>query len=102
MTPKRMKPKDRKAHLLAAAVDAADKYGYHKFNRDHIAEFSGTSSTLITAYYNTVTQLKRAVMRSAIKTERLKIIAEGIVTGDPQAKKADPELRVRALLSIGE
>lgn len=98
---KRMPPKARKTQLLEAAVNAADKYGYHNFTRDHIAEFSGASATLITNYFNTVNQLKRAVMRSAIHTERLKIIAEGIVTGDEQAKKANIELKNKAINSIG-
>jgi len=98
---KRMKKNDRRAMLLEAAVNAAEKYGYGKFNRDHITEFSGTSPTLITAYYPTVLQLNRAIMRYAIQHERLAIIAEGVVTGDKQAKKASQELKEKALLSIG-
>ncbi len=101
MKQRRMKPSESKAHLLVAAVKAAEVYGYSNFNRDHISEFSGKSATLITAYYPTVKQLKRAIMRYAIHNEVLSIVAEGIVTGCQQAKKADPELKQKALANIG-
>jgi AcrR family transcriptional regulator len=101
MKPRRMKPSARKTQLLDAAVQAAGKYGFHQFNRDHIAEFSGTSPTLITVYFKSVNKLKNAIMREALRREHLKIIAEGIVTGDPIAKKADRVLKKKALESIG-
>jgi len=95
-----MKAKDRKKQLLISAVQACEKYGYHNFNRDHIAEFSGASATLITVYFPTVTQLKRAIVRYSIKNEVLPVIAQALAVGDKQALKCNDELKIKALQTI--
>lgn len=47
-----------------------------------------------------MTELRRTVMRAAIKREVLPIVAEGLATRDKQAGKASADLQRRALDSI--
>lgn len=100
MNTKRLDPKDRKAQILDVAVQLAEKIGVAGLRRDAIAEAAGVADGLVSRYFNTMTQLKRAVMRRAVHTENLTIIAQGIATRDPEALKASEELRNKALASL--
>lgn len=93
----KLKPDIRKDQILKAAVDLSDQMGYESIRRDDVARVAGCSTGLVNRYYATMTQLKRAVIREAIRTERLNIIAQAIVARDPQAQKAPAELIERAL-----
>ena len=99
---KRMNPAHRREQILNAAVGMATDVGLQKTTRDGIAERAGVSMGLVTRYFNTMTQLRRAVMRTAVKNEVLGVIAEGLVMGDPHAKKASPGLKERALAFIAK
>jgi hypothetical protein len=43
---------------------------------------------------------KRTIMRSAILTENLSIIAQGLATGDRHAQKADDAVKQSALATL--
>lgn len=93
---KRMAPDERKETILTAAVSVAKTNGYNKMTRDDIARHAGVSTGLVTFYFSTMTQLRRAVIRSAITNEVLEVVAQGLAIGDDQAKKAPDELKKRA------
>lgn len=95
--PQRMKAKDRKADLLQFAVKAAETHGFAAFRSQHVADMAGVSQPLIMLYFHTVKQLRRSVMRAAIKDANLKVIAAGLGLQDPDARKAPPELKEAAL-----
>ncbi len=97
---KRQKPKDRKAALLAAALKHAAEVGYTHITRDGVARAAGCSDALVSAYWGTMPQLKREVIRAAIRLRYLPIIAQGIVAKDPQVLKAPSELRTAAIEQI--
>lgn len=98
MRPKRMIRKDRKPLLLDAALLAAESKGFNKYTRDDVAEFSYCSPTLINAYFTTKIKLDRAVMKLAINRESLTVIADGLIDGDPTARRmTDQDLKSRAL-----
>lgn len=97
---KRMAPADRKASILDAALAAARKHGYNDFRLVHVAELAECSTGLVMSYYKTMAQVRRDVMRAAIRDELLPIIATGIVLKDPYCRKITPELRARALATI--
>ena len=93
----RTDPELRKDQILNVAVELAKTGGYHKISRDSIAEKAGVSQGLVSKSFNTMKQLRRAVMRAAIHREIPEIVAQGIANQDDQAKKAPPELKRKAI-----
>lgn len=96
----RMKPADRKEAILAAAVATASKIGFANLRLRTVAEAAECNHSLVISHFATMIQLRRAVMRYAIKTEVLPIIAQGIAIGDPTAVKVSPTLRKAALATL--
>jgi DNA-binding transcriptional regulator YbjK len=96
----RTNPALRKYHILGVAVELAKTKGYDKITRDSIAKEAGISVGLVTRYFKTMAQLKRAVMRAAIQREVTEIIAQGLANGDEHAKKAPAELKDKAAVLI--
>jgi len=92
----RANPELRRDQILNVAVTLSVRCGYNNIRRDHVAEVAGVSEGLVTKYFNTMTQLRRDIIRSAIKKEIPEIIAQGLANGDKHAKKAPPELKNKA------
>lgn len=93
----RLDPKVRKKQILEAAIRVAEKKGYAQMRQADIAEEAGVSHGLITNYFNTLRQLRRTVMRHAIKTGNHKVIAQGIANGDSVACRAPEHVRINAV-----
>jgi AcrR family transcriptional regulator len=89
----RLDPKTRKAQILDAAVRVAERTGTDQLAFKDVANGASVSIGLVIHYFGTMTQLKRAVMREAVRTSVVPIVARGIAVGDPQALKASPPLR---------
>lgn len=89
--------KEREEEILAAAVTASEVKGYQNITREDVAKLAGCSPALITARFSTMPQLRRAIMRAAVRLEVLPIILQGIAAGDPHARKAPEELKKKAL-----
>lgn len=98
--PLKLKPTVRKEQILTAAVAQAAKLGYQNVTREAVANAAECAPATVSLYFNTMAQLKRAVMRAAIHTRVLPVVAQGIALGDPQAKKAPDELKAAALASL--
>lgn len=96
-TPKRMKPADRKASILEAALYVAEEMGYTKFRLVDVAARAECSTGLVMSYWPTMARVRRDVMRAAVKRELLHIIAVGIALGEPSCGKLSHDLRARAL-----
>nr|WP_297388215.1 helix-turn-helix domain-containing protein [uncultured Roseateles sp.] len=96
----RLPPKDRKAAILDAALLVAADKGYARMTRDDVAGAAGVSPALVSTYFTTMAQLRRDVMRAAVKREVLPVLAQGLVARDSQALKASDDLRARALGSV--
>lgn len=96
----RMKPADRKVAILEAAVATATKLGFANLRLRAVAEAADCNHSLVICHFATMTQLRRAVMRHAIKCKLLPIIAQGVAIGDPTAAKVDPTLRKAALATL--
>lgn len=96
----RMAPKERKAEILEAALKVATVCGFTTFTRAQVADEAGISPASVNKYFTTMAQLRRDVMRAAVREGSLKLIAQGIVLGDKQALKAPDELKARALASV--
>lgn len=87
----------RKDSLLNAALKMAEEVGFENINRIAVAEREGVSPALISKYFGALDQLKNDVMRRAVKSENLKVIAQGLVAKNRHAQKASEELKTRAL-----
>lgn len=96
VTKNRANPALRKDQILNVAVAMAKDVGYTKITRDAVAEGAGISMGLVTRYFGTMTQLKRDVIRYAIRNEVAEIIALGLANGDDHARKAPAELKAKA------
>jgi AcrR family transcriptional regulator len=96
----RLTPKQRRVQIMDAALDVAERMGYHQMRREDIATKADVSNALVSKYFGTMKQMRRAVMRHAIKVERYKIIVQGLAMNDPTAKKADTEIKIKALESM--
>jgi AcrR family transcriptional regulator len=96
----KLKPADRKKQILDGAIAQAKAHGYQRITRQGVAEAVAVSTGLINSYFSTMPQLKRAVMRAAVKGEVLEIVAQGLAAKDPQALKAPDSLKKRAVESL--
>jgi AcrR family transcriptional regulator len=96
----RMTPKDRRADLMAHALAAAEKVGYLQLTRHDIAERAGVTDNLVTHYFGTMDNLRRDVMRAAIKACNSRIVGQGLAMGDKHARKAPEALRAKALAGM--
>lgn len=86
--------------ILKAAIRIAREHGFQKITRDLIAKKAGVGAGTVSAAFGTMVQLKRAVMRFAINTEELEIIADGLGIKDKTAMKINGDLKQRALATL--
>lgn len=100
MKHKRLKPDARKEDILAAALPLAERHGYANLTRNQIADAAQVSGPVLNYHFGTMAQLRRDIMRHAIKSECLAVVAQGLSARDGQAQKAPEALRRRALDSL--
>lgn len=93
---KRMKPDVRRDLILKSALELASNGHYTTITRDQIAEHADVSVGLVTRYFGTMVQLKRDVMRAAIRERMLPIVAHGLAIQDPHALKAPTHIKRQA------
>lgn len=93
--------REQKARILDAALKLSERHGYAHVSRDDIARACGFPSSSLVAYHmGTMPELRRAVMREAIRRECLPVLAQGLAARDRHAHKAPPELAQKALQSL--
>lgn len=93
---KRLSKDVRKDHILRVALVAAKEHGYLSVTRNMLAEKAKVSPGLVTHYFASMVQLKRAIMRAAVEHKIPEIVAQGLSIGDKNAKKAPAELKALA------
>lgn len=96
----RMKPEARRDQILAAALTIATEQGYNALTRDGVANAAGVATGQVNHIFNTMAQLRRAVMRAAVHRELLPIVAQGLAQGDKDAHAAPDWLKRKALDSL--
>lgn len=97
---RRLSPQDRKKEILVAAVVIAEREGLQELRRDKVAKEANASDGLVSRYFNTMGQLKHAVVRYAVQNRILPVIAQGLAIKDSEALKASEELQKEALASL--
>ena len=96
----RANPALRRDSILKAALAVASLLGVDNMTRAAIAEEAGVSTGLVTRSLGTMQQLRRDVMRAAVKLEVLPVIAQGLASGNKHACKAPEALRQKAADSL--
>lgn len=98
----RLEPKARKATILIAAIRLARKPGgYIKLTRAAIAAEAQCTEGLVSHYLGNMDEIRSAVMKQAIKSEYLDLIAQGIASNDKNVKNISPLLKHRAIGTLG-
>ena len=93
----RLRPEVRHDQILTAALKLAARTHYSRITRDGIAEKAKCSTGLVTKYFTTMPQLRRAVMRAAVVRGVVPVIAQGIAAKDRHAMKVTGTVRKEAL-----
>jgi len=97
---KRLNPADRQVLILDAALRMSRLHGYQKVTRLDIAMAADCSEALVSQYFGTMVQVRRAVIRAAIKQGDLQILAQGLAARDGHAQKAPDELKRAAVATL--
>ena len=100
-----LKKDARRDQILSAAMDIALTDGYDKLTRDGVADRADVAAGQVNRIFNTMPQLKRAVMRSTIaqlemnptNQRLLLILAAGLSFRETPALNAPLELKQAAL-----
>lgn len=93
----RMKPKDRRAEVLEAALRAAEQFGVLSMTRDQIAVLANCSPGLVSARLGSMENTRASVMRLAVKRGSAAVVAQGLALRDKHALNAPEDLKKRAL-----
>ena len=94
MTPKTKQTRDE---ILDAAMRLAQREGFAALRRDAIGAEAGVSFGLVTIRLGTMDNVRRAVMRRAVRERCLRVIAEGIAIRDKHALRAPDDLKDEAI-----
>ena len=93
----RMKPADRQKQILDAAIVVAERIGFANVRQVDIATEAQCGFGTVSRYFNTMKQMRRAIIREAIQRKSLIIIAAGLGINDPDAQKAPDDLKRKAV-----
>ena len=97
MKTKRLKPQIRKDEILAAALVLAASTHYTRVTREAIAGAVTIKGPAIQYHFGTMSQLRRELMRAAVKQRVLSVVAQGLLARDEHAERADTALREEAV-----
>lgn len=96
----RMHVDDRKLQLLSCGAKLAERHGYAHITRKQIGDAAGVRESLVSRHFGTMGRYRNALMRHAIATKNVKLIAQGLIAKDRTARSATWELKQLALASI--
>ena len=90
-------PTERKQELLEVAIQLAKEEGYSHITRNEIARRAGVAYGLVSSYFKSIDNLKKLVIKEAIKQEIVQIVAQALAHKEPLTKKLDPSLREKVI-----
>jgi AcrR family transcriptional regulator len=93
-------PTERIEQIVSIALTMAEKHGLQHVTRERIAKQSDVSEALVSYHLGTMGNLRRRLVREAIKRPCLKVLAQALAAGDSHAQKAPDELKKKALASL--
>lgn len=89
--------------VLAAASALARVTGFQHITRSEVAARAGVAAASVSHAFGSMIDLKQAVLRHAIETEDVTIVAQGLTDrpgGHPLVKDISDSLRERAARSL--
>ena len=89
-----------RCNILEAAYQLAQMDGWTNFKRDDVAEKAGVATGSVSHHFKTMNGLRDAVMRKAIQTECLSIVADGLAARNKYAQGAPEGLKREALATL--
>lgn len=90
----------RRDKIMRSAVSLASSGDYRTITREQVAANAGCSVGLINHEFGTMEALRDAVMREAVDTRRLDIVAQGLAAGHAVAREAPAEMREAAVRAL--
>jgi len=93
----RKEPSERKQELLEVAIQLAKEEGYSHITRNEIARRAGVAYGLVTSYFKSIENLKRLVIKEAIRLEIVQIVAQALARKEPLTRRLDPSLREKVI-----
>lgn len=97
-----LKPENRKRLILAAALTLAEKKGYQNITRAQIGKQANVSPALVSRYFGTMGSLRTTIMQTAVRTEIIPIIAQGLIDKNRIARRAPQHLKDKVKELIGD
>lgn len=92
----------RDAAVLAAGIALAKEVGYQWITRDDVARRARVSPGTVNNAFHPFVELKRAVLREAVRAGIVEIVAQGLADGHEIAKGAPPDLKERAVSFLNQ
>lgn len=90
-----------KQDLLDAAIELAVVNGYRNVSRDQIAAAAGVGQGTITNHLGNIKQIRRAIVRHAVRVGNQTIIAQAAVNSDPYVvRRVSKDDRIEAMRSV--
>lgn len=89
-----------KEKILAAATLLAEQLGYQNIRRDAVALAAGCGQGTVNFHFADIAALKKAVLKRAVTSRNLRLVAQMIVSAHPRVPKLSAELRAAALASL--
>lgn len=93
----KMSSEDRKLQVLQHAMKLSEINGFTGFSSLDIAKSVGIGHPLIFHHFGTMANLRADLMRLAVKTQNMLVLAQGIVARNPIAVAAPESLKRQAL-----
>jgi len=97
-----MKYQDRREMIVRAGLLAAQQVGYQNLTRRIVARRAETSSSLIQFHFNTMEELRSAIVRQAIEDENLQVVAQALGVLHDDAVAAPEAVKTKAIAYLKE
>lgn len=100
MPVKRLGAGTRRKAIIAAATKLAQRHGYTNITREAVAVEAACSPATVSVYFPLFGDVKRMVLKEAIATSNLTILAQGLAARDRVALRAPDELKKKAIATL--
>lgn len=91
---------ERRRKLIAAGVAEAAAVGFVNMTRNGIAARAGLANGSVNHEFGSMDGLREAVMREAVTSGQVAIVAQGLACGHPVAKEAPEGVRAEAARTL--
>ncbi|TNF65640.1 hypothetical protein FBF48_10430 [Streptococcus salivarius] len=94
----RLNPEDRKARILKAGVELAQKSGgLMTLQRLHVAHRAQCSPNLVNHYLGSRDDMIAAIIKEGIRLGNLDIIGQAVIAGHKAAKRLTADIKQKAI-----